>query len=119
VRFIPTLVHGIADYLVGVIVIGLPFFFGIESAPRLALIALGTSVLLYSLLTDYELGAIRFLRVRFHLLLDGVFGVVMLLLPSLFSIAPEGKWPIYLIGLLALALTFTTEIRAVGTAATK
>jgi len=116
-RFIPTVVHGVVDYLVGLIVILLPYVLGLEGAPHFILMMLGIIVIVYSLVTDYELGAYRFLRIRFHLLLDAVFGMAMLLSPWLFDFPAEARWPVYLIGILALILTATTEARAIGTAA--
>lgn len=117
VRFIPTTVHGFADYLVGLTVIALPFLLGSEGAARVVLIALGIFVLLYSLVTDYELGAIRFLRIRFHLLLDALFGIVMLVLPLTLDTTGTAQWPFFVFGILALALVFTTRVRAEATAA--
>ncbi|MGV1873737.1 SPW repeat domain-containing protein [Agrobacterium rosae] len=116
-RFLPTMFHGFVDYVVGLGVIGLPFFLGFNEVPRTVLIVLGIAVLLYSLLTDYELGAVRFLRIRFHLLLDGLFGAAMLVSPWLFDFPVDSRWPVYVIGVLALVLTMTTQIRAEGTAA--
>jgi hypothetical protein len=116
-RFVPTMLHGIADYVVGFIVIGLPFYFELSGTPRMVLIALGIIVILYSLLSDYELGAVRFLRIRSHLLLDAIFGVAMLLSAWLFDF-PNTRWPIYAIGVVALILAVITQIRAEGTAAT-
>jgi hypothetical protein len=117
-RFIPIMLHGVADYIVGIVVVGLPFFLGIHDTPRTVLVVLGIIVILYSLATDYELGAVRFLRIRFHLLLDALFGVAMLMSPWLFEFPLESHWPVYVIGVLALVLTMTTKIRAEGTAAT-
>ena len=115
-RFVPTLAHGAVDYLVGLLLIALPFMLGLQGTPRMILFGLAFTVLLYSFCTDYELGAVRYLRIRFHLLLDAVFGIVMLLLPSLFDFPADAAAPIYLIGGMALVLVFTTEIRATGTA---
>jgi hypothetical protein len=117
-RFIPTMLHGVADYIVGLLVIGLPFFLGLQDTPRTVLVVLGVIVILYSLATDYELGAVRFLRIRFHLLLDGLFGAAMLISPWLFNFPVDSRWPVYVIGVLALVLTMTTQIRAEGTATT-
>ncbi|RCS24503.1 hypothetical protein DUT91_09575 [Phyllobacterium salinisoli] len=116
-RFIPTVFHGIADYVVGVLVIALPFLLALEGNVRGITIALGAFVLLYSLMTDYELGVVRFLRIRFHLLLDALFGAGMLVLPFVLEIPAASRWPFYLIGVLALLLAATTRIRAEGTAA--
>lgn len=116
-RFIPTLAHGVADYLVGLLVISLPFLLHLDGTAQTIVIALGAVVLLYSAITDYELALIRFLRVRFHLLLDAVFGIVMLILPTVLELPTDVRWPFYVLGVLALMLTITTKVRAEGTAA--
>lgn len=115
-RFIPTRAHGFLDYLVGFVLIGLPLALDFTGTGRLALIALGSFVILYSLLTDYEFGAVRFLRLRFHLLLDALVGIALLALPWLGMVATELKWLISGIGLLSLFLAATTKVRALGTA---
>jgi len=117
-RFIPTRLHGLIDYVVGLIVIGLPYFLGFGDIHQLVLIVLGVAVLLYSLLTDYEFAVIRFLRIRFHLMLDGLFGMAMLASPWLFDFPPDRRWPLYVIGVFAVVLSMTTQIRAEGTAGT-
>ncbi|OHV78830.1 hypothetical protein [Rhizobium sp. LCM 4573] len=116
-RFIPTLAHGIADYVVGLLVIALPFLLGLDGAVQATIVVFGAVVLLYSAITDYELGLVRFLRIRFHLLLDALFGIVMLVLPTTFGIPADVRWPFYVLGVLALMLTITTKVRAEGTAA--
>lgn len=115
-RFIPTLVHGVIDYIVGLVVIAMPFMLGFQGATRMTLVALGIIAILYSLITDYELGVVRYLRVRFHLMLDIFFAIAMLTLPLFLDFPADLRWPNYLIGIAALTLVATTEIRATGTA---
>lgn len=76
-RFVPTLVHGIADYVVGAIVYGLSFYYGWTGKQRTTFVVLGAFVIAYSLVTDYEARLVRFLRIRFHLLLDAIFGLAV------------------------------------------
>jgi hypothetical protein len=113
-RFIPTLLHGIADYAVGLLVMTLPFHFGWTGRERVSFVALGSFVILYSLLTDYEMGLFRRLLIRFHLLLDVLFGIFMATLPTVFEL-PSGAGTVYVIGALALLLAATTKTRAHGT----
>ncbi|MDP9840629.1 signal transduction histidine kinase [Neorhizobium huautlense] len=115
-RFIPTVLHGVLDYLVGVVLIVLPFALGTQGPTLIALIALGLFAIAYSLFTDYELGAVRFLRVRFHLALDIVFGIIMLFIPTVFDLPAAIEWLVYVIGFLAILLATITKIRATGTA---
>ena len=114
-RFIPTIAHGLADYIVGLIVLGLPIYFGWTGASQVTFLALGLLVICYSLLTDYELGLFRVLRIRFHLLLDALFGIVMLVAPALLRLPNKAHVPLYVIGVLSLFLSLTTKIRAQGT----
>jgi hypothetical protein len=46
---------------------------------------LGHSLILYSLLTNYELGLLRLISIRLHLLLDAVGGVVLIALATLYE----------------------------------
>jgi len=113
-RFIPTAVHSIADYVVGLIVLGLPFYFGWSGVPRACFVLLGIYAIVYSLLTDYEAGLFRLLPMRFHLLLDAIFGFAMLSLPYLTALPPVGRPIAYAIGGLALVLVAATRTRAPG-----
>lgn len=115
-RFIPTIAHGIADYIVGLIVLAMPFYFGWSGNARFVFVSLGAAVIGYSLLTDYELGLIRVLRLRLHLLLDALFGTAMLSVPTLLHIPSGNSALVYVIGALSILLSFTTKIRAHGTA---
>jgi hypothetical protein len=117
-RFLPTMIHGVLDYLVGLLVLALPFILGLQGPQIWALVAIGVLVIIYSALTDYELGLVRYLRIRFHLLLDAVFGLAMLSIPWLLDFPADARWPNYVLGVLALALVAITDVRALGTAAT-
>jgi hypothetical protein len=113
-RFIPTTAHGLADYIVGLVVVGLPFYFGWTGTGRIAFVTLGLLVICYSLLTDYELGLVRVLRIRFHLL-DALFGLAMVAAPTLLRLSDDARIRVYVIGVLSLVLSVTTKIRAQGT----
>lgn len=114
-RFILTIAHGFADYLVGLIVMAMPAYFAWTGSARIFFMALGVVVISHSLLTDYELGLVRILRIRFHLLLDALFGVAMLSAPTLLNLPIDSRVIVYVIGALSILLSFTTKIRAHGT----
>jgi hypothetical protein len=114
-RFIPTTAHGLADYIVGLIVVGLPFYFGWIGTGRIAFVTLGLLAICYSLLTDYELGLVRILRIRFRLLLDALFGLAMFAAPTLLRLPDDSRIPVYVIGALSLFLSLTPKIRTQGT----
>lgn len=113
-RFIPTIAHRLADYLVGLIVIAMPIYFAWTGSARIFFMTLG-AVICYSMLTDYELGLVKILRIRFHLLLDALFGIAMLAAPTLLNLPIDSRGIVYVIGALSILLSFTTKIRAHGT----
>ena len=55
------------------------------------------------------------LRIRFHLLLDALFGIAMLAAPTLLHLPIDSRAIVYVIGALSIFLSFTTKIRAQGT----
>ena len=69
IRFVPTAVHGVFDYVGAIGLIASPFIFGFADMGGIAVflpIVLGAGLLLYSLLTEYELGipGVKFTRCR-------------------------------------------------------
>ena len=80
---IPTRIHALLDYVVSAFVIALPFLFGLDGTPRMLFVALGLFGIAYSLLTAYELGVVKLIPMRLHLLLDIVFIGALLVLAAL------------------------------------
>ena len=118
-RFIPTALHGAAGYIVGLLLACLPLLLDWSGTGRHVFVGMGLFVIVYSACTDYELGLYRFLRIRFHLLLDGVLGVALLFAPRFLRLPETQHTLIYAIGVLALFLVVTTRIRAQGTQSNK
>lgn len=78
-RVIPTGVHGTLDYLASGINLILPGLLQLEDAPPAALVprlagGIGAG---YSLITDYELGAVKVLSMPVHLALDAAKGALL------------------------------------------
>jgi hypothetical protein len=80
---IPTRIHGVLDYLMGALLIASPWLLGFATGgpEQWAPVAVGATALAYSLVTDYELGAVRWLAVPWHLLLDALGGVALMASP--------------------------------------
>ncbi len=78
-RFIETKTHGYVDYLMGIVLIAAPWILGFNrgGAETWDPVILGAGMIVYSLLTDYELGASRTLSMRTHLSLDLMGGVLL------------------------------------------
>ncbi|CAD7057216.1 hypothetical protein RHAB21_01087 [Pseudorhizobium halotolerans] len=110
-RFVPTFLHGIADYVVGLGMVLLAFASGAEGPGFAAYLALGLFAIVYALLTDYELGWRPILTMPAHLAFDAGFAVAMLLLPIVFTLPVMLVWTSVIIAFMAGVLVATTKMR--------
>lgn len=112
-RFITTQAHGWIDYIVGVVLIIAPWLLGFAAggAETWTPVVLGAAVIIYSLLTDYELGAARIIPMNVHLGIDVVLGIVLAVSPWLFGYAELVWVPHLLVGLVLIAAGVFTETR--------
>jgi len=95
IRVVPTTIHGIFDYVGAAGLIATPFIFGFSGMGGIAVILpiiMGVGLIIYSLLTDYELGvpALRVIPMRVHLTVDFVAAAVLAVAPFLFGYVVEG-----------------------------
>lgn len=112
-RFIPTRVHGVLDYVMGAVLIALPFILGIGldgGAASWVPILVGAFTIVQSLFTDYELGLVRRIPMSAHLAMDIVGGAFLAASPWLFGFADEiNPWPYLVLGLAEVAAGLTTR----------
>jgi len=110
-RFLSTRTHGIIDYIVGVALILAPFILGFANggAAMWVPIILGAGAILYSLLTDYEMGVVRRISMRTHLGIDAIGGILLAVSPWLFNFDELVVAPHLIVGLLVLGASMTTE----------
>lgn len=79
-RIVPTLAHAVIDYIVGVLLLTLPWLLGLgPGAATWAPTAAGAVLMAASVCTKYELGVFRVLPMPAHLALDGLTGLVLVL----------------------------------------
>jgi len=114
-------VHGIIDYLVGLLLIFAPIILGFADGTAAQWVPqiLGALVLLMSLLTDYEYGLAKLIPYRTHLILDIVESVILLASPWLFGFANRIWWPHVVVGiveLIVVALSWSQARTAQGDA---
>ena len=87
-KFVTKKIHAFLDYPVAIALIGLPFLLGLgESNPMAFQLSLATGIAAFILtvLTDHELGLIRVVPYRVHLIVDFLVGLVFVLAPFIFS----------------------------------
>lgn len=117
IRFVPTAVHGVFDYIGGVGLISSPFIFGFANMGGIAVvlpIVLGIGLIAYSLLTDYELGIprLRVIPMWAHLTVDFAAAALLAIAPFMFGYTGEGMnvWlPQVISGVAVMLLVLVTK----------
>jgi hypothetical protein len=114
-RFIPTKVHGVLDYVVGIALIVAPWLFGFAAmgGPAVVIpIVLGVGLILYSLLTRYEWGVLKLIPMPVHLIFDVVASLFLATSPWLFgfvSALPNAWAPHVVVGIAVIVVVILTE----------
>lgn len=108
---IPTRVHGIIDYLTGVLLLAAPFIFGFAdgTAAQWLPMLLGTMTILMSLFTRYELSIAKVIPLPVHLVVDVASGLLLAASPWLFGFADRIWWPHVVVGLMEIAVPLFTR----------
>jgi len=91
-QFIPTRVHGVLDYVHGSALLAAPELLRTKDEPRAALVSrlAGGGATAYTLMTDFELGAVRKIPMPTHLKLDVLSGALLAGAPWLLGYARGG-----------------------------
>ena len=111
-RFLSTRVHGALDYLMGALLVVAPWLLGFADVGGAAVwvpVVLGAGVVLYSLFTDYELGAVRKIPMPTHLVLDLGGGLLLAASPWLFGFADLVWVPHLVFGVLEVGAALVTQ----------
>ncbi len=92
IRFIPTRVHGVLDYANGAALLAAPELLRTKDEPRATLVSrlAGGGATVSTLMTDFELGAVKAIPVPVHLMLDAVSGALLAGAPWLSGYARGG-----------------------------
>ncbi|HKV57349.1 MAG TPA: hypothetical protein VJO32_03675 [Ktedonobacteraceae bacterium] len=117
IRFIPTSVHGVLDYIVGIALIVAPWLFNFAYVGGIAVylpIILGIALIVYSLLTKYELGipGIKFLPMPYHLVIDFIAAAFLALSPFIFGFVskPLNVWlPHLVVGIAVIVVVLLSQ----------
>ena len=114
IRVIPTRVHGILDYLGGIVLILAPNIFGFTENDDATWVAriIGIALIVLALLTRYELGVLKVLPMSLHLWIDVLASIFLAASPFLLGFSDEDAnvWvPHVVVGLLYLVISLMTE----------
>ena len=110
-RFLPTRVHGVVDWVMGAVLVALPWLLGLDRSGPEAWVpmAVGAAGLLVTFFTDHEYGVIRRIPMPAHLAVDGAAGALLAVSPWLFGFADRVWWPHVILGLTEFAAAFVTR----------
>ena len=109
-KFISTKTHGFLDYVMGMLLIILPFLLhlGLSEPESIVLFVVGALMVLMAVMTRYELGVIRVIPMPAHLLADIMTGAILLFSPWLFGFAEKIYLPHLLLGVLEVLAALMT-----------
>jgi hypothetical protein len=110
-RFIPTRFHGYLDYILGAFLIVCPWLldFAEGGAETYIPVIVGASVILYSLITDYEVSVTRRISMRTHLTLDFLGGLFLAASPWLFGFSEIVYLPHLVLGVGEMIASICTH----------
>jgi hypothetical protein len=110
-RFLPTKIHGLMDYLMSIVLMGSPWLLGFARAGGETWIPviLGVTMLIYSLFTDYEYGALRILPVKAHLFIDLLSGAFLAASPWILGFADYVFLPHLVLGIAEIGAALVTK----------
>lgn len=110
-RFLPTRIHAVFDYVLGVV---LAIFPSVTSLHQGGLIEWGPTVLgailiLYSMLTNYEMSVLRLISIKLHLVLDAVGGVALIALAVVDGSSRAIWLPLLVLGMIEIGSSLVTR----------
>jgi len=110
-KIISTRAHGVLDYLMGAVLITLPWTLGFAKggAETLVPVILGAGTILFSLFTDYELGIVKSISMPGHLMLDMLSGMFLAASPWLFNFDWYVFAPFVWIGLAEVVVVMLSD----------
>lgn len=114
-KFISSKVHGILDYIVAAALFFAPVIFGFQAVGGAAVVVpmvLGIILLIYSLLTQYELGVFKLIDFQYHLAIDVLAAVFLAVSPFLFGFIDQAvnAWlPHILVGVVVVLVVMFSQ----------
>ena len=111
---IPRFVHGLIEYVAGVLMIAAPFLFAFKADAAVAVsIVAGVIVIAVAASTDGPSSLVNSIPIAAHLLLDFALSAVLLAAPFLFGFSDEGPPTAFflVLGVAHLVVTIGTRFK--------
>jgi hypothetical protein len=111
-RFIPTWLHGVLDYPLGLVLIAVPWLGGFadQTAAMWVPVGIGIAMIVLSAMTRYEAGMVPILPMTTHLTFDALAGMLLASSPWLFGFADRVWMPHLIVGIGEFLAAMTTQV---------
>lgn len=99
------------DYLVGVLLIAAPWIFDFArgGAETWVPVILGIGAIVYSLMTNYEMGAAKMISMKTHLAFDFISGAFLAVSPWIFGFNEYVYLPHVIVGIVEMGTALMTD----------
>jgi hypothetical protein len=109
---IPAFVHGVIEYIAGVLLVAAPFLFSFESDGATAVsIVAGVIILIVAASTAMSTGLIKSIPVQAHVVLDYILAALLIASPFIFGFTDDGTATAVFIALGVFHLLMTIATR--------
>ena len=109
---IPAFVHGVIEYIAGVLLVAAPFLFSFESDGATAVsIVAGVIILIVAASTAMSTGLIKSIPVQAHVVLDYLLAALLIASPFIFGFTDDGAATALFIALGVAHLLLTLGTR--------
>ena len=109
---IPPFVHGVLDYILGVVLIATPFVLNFDDNAAIALsIAVGIGALILAAFTSWTTGIVRSIPVLVHVLIDYALSIFLIVAPFVLGFSDDNTASacFVVLGILGLLITVATR----------
>jgi hypothetical protein len=110
-RVLETKIHGYLDYILGALLIGVPWAMNFDRGglETWTPVILGITAIVSALITDYEVGVFRGIAVKAHLTMDLLSGALLGISPWLFGFADVVWAPHLVYGMMVMIASLMTK----------
>jgi len=110
-KIIDSKTHGYIDYIMGIFLLASPSLFSLnmESVESIIFYVAGATAIVYSLLTRYEVGLIKIIPMKVHLILDFLSGIVLAASPWIFGFSETVYKPHLVLGIIEIGAALVTQ----------
>jgi hypothetical protein len=110
---IDTKTHGYMDYIMGVFLLASPSLFELDKTGMQSTIFYisAAAVFVYSILTHYEVGLVKIIPMKIHLLLDVLSGILLAASPWLFNFHETVYGPHLVLGIIEISTALLSSSR--------